>query len=46
MFLRPPYSVVRRSQVTEERPEWAEWSKMIGPESRKKGGMDYKGNLI
>jgi hypothetical protein len=40
MFLGPPYSVVRRSQVIEERPEWAEWSKMIDPECRKKGGME------
>ncbi|KAL3765611.1 hypothetical protein ACHAW5_008268 [Stephanodiscus triporus] len=34
----PPYSVVRRSHVCEERPELAEWSKMIDPECHKKGG--------
>ncbi|KAL7539963.1 hypothetical protein ACHAXR_009754 [Thalassiosira sp. AJA248-18] len=33
----PPFSVVRRSQVVEERLEWAEWKKMIDPECPRKG---------
>lgn len=35
--LGPPFSVVRRSQVIEERPEWAEWCKMVDPECPKNG---------
>lgn len=31
----PPLSVLRRSRVLEERPEWAEWSKMSDPECPK-----------
>ncbi|KAL7551886.1 hypothetical protein ACHAWF_015097 [Thalassiosira exigua] len=33
----PPFSVIRWSKVLEERPEWAEWSKMIDPECPKRG---------
>lgn len=35
--LGPPYSVVRRSEVVEEHPEWAEWCKMLDPECPKRG---------
>ncbi|KAL9182239.1 hypothetical protein ACHAXT_012891 [Thalassiosira profunda] len=35
--LGPPFSVVRRSRVTEAQPEWAEWSKMVDPECPKQG---------
>ena len=34
---RPPFSVLRRSKVIEERSEWAEWSKMIDRECPKSG---------
>jgi len=37
LSLGPPFSVVRGSQVVEERPEWAEWSKMIDHGCPKKG---------
>ena len=32
----PPYSVVRRSEIIEERPDWAEWSKLLDPMCPKK----------
>ena len=35
--LGPPFSVVRRSRVTEAQPEWAEWSKMVDQECPKQG---------
>lgn len=37
----PPFSVVRRSQVVEERLEWAEWSKMVDPMCPRKGFEEY-----
>eukprot|EP00584_Thalassiosira_punctigera_P027176 CAMPEP_0172580728 /NCGR_PEP_ID=MMETSP1067-20121228/139906_1 /TAXON_ID=265564 ORGANISM="Thalassiosira punctigera, Strain Tpunct2005C2" /NCGR_SAMPLE_ID=MMETSP1067 /ASSEMBLY_ACC=CAM_ASM_000444 /LENGTH=606 /DNA_ID=CAMNT_0013373475 /DNA_START=37 /DNA_END=1854 /DNA_ORIENTATION=- len=37
LSLGPPYSVVRGSHVVEEKPEWAEWSKMIDSGCPKKG---------
>jgi len=37
LSLGPPYSVVRHSEVVEEKPEWAEWTKMIDPGCPKKG---------
>ena len=39
--LGPPYSVVRRSRVVEERPEWAEWCKMLDPECAKRAFETY-----
>lgn len=33
----PPYSVVRRSNVVEERLDWGEWRKMIDPLCPRKG---------
>lgn len=35
--LGPPYSVVQRSQVVDERLEWAEWCKMLDAECPKRG---------
>ena len=42
----PPFSVIRRSHVVEERPEWAEWSKMLDPMCPKKGFEMYWFNRL
>jgi tetratricopeptide (TPR) repeat protein len=39
--LGPPYSVVRRSEVVEERLEWGEWDKRLDPMCPKSGFEVY-----
>lgn len=36
----PPYSVVRRSKVVDERLEWAEWSKLMDPMCPRSNGFE------
>eukprot|EP00804_Cyclotella_cryptica_P027721 CCRYP_020474-RA/>CCRYP_020474-RA protein AED:0.02 eAED:0.02 QI:1580/1/1/1/0.5/0.33/3/12/1458 len=37
----PPFSVIRRSEVVEERPEWAEWSKRVDRMCPKSGFEEF-----